>query len=393
LPTLIFDEVVYSRLAQHYVLGEAFFHNHPPLGKYLIALGISLNGFNPVGCRWINALLGSLIPLLVGGIAYQIAPQHRYALIAAGLSALDGLLLVESRYALLNIYVLFFGLLGQWFFLRSRLSSKNQAWLFGAGLSFGTAVAVKWNGLLFLSGAIGVWGTTNIKTVRSLFPKPLNIRQATIFLGVIPLAAYTLLWLPHLTLNPGVNLWQLHQKMFAYHSAISHASHTYCSAWYTWPLMLRPIRYFHQISTLTPDKTVIYDVRAMGNPILWWLATFAIAITLFSLGRRLFQSSHSFSQQDWPLIYCSINYLTSWLPWVFAPRCTFIYHYLPAACFSFLILAWCFHQWLNRNKLRQLAYSGMILIAIAFGFWLPMYLGLPLSPQALRWRLLLTDWL
>ncbi|KAB1987234.1 phospholipid carrier-dependent glycosyltransferase, partial [Haemophilus parainfluenzae] len=41
--TLIFDEVYYVKFAVDYLNGKPFFDAHPPLGKYLIALGIWLS--------------------------------------------------------------------------------------------------------------------------------------------------------------------------------------------------------------------------------------------------------------------------------------------------------------------------------------------------------------
>nr|WP_322505476.1 phospholipid carrier-dependent glycosyltransferase [Chroococcidiopsis cubana] len=49
------------------------------------------------------------------GIAYQLSDRRSYAVIAAIFAAADGLFLVESRYALNNIYLVILGLLGHWF--------------------------------------------------------------------------------------------------------------------------------------------------------------------------------------------------------------------------------------------------------------------------------------
>ncbi|NJL84952.1 MAG: phospholipid carrier-dependent glycosyltransferase [Leptolyngbyaceae cyanobacterium SM1_1_3] len=134
---LVYDEFYFAKFANYYLTSTPFLDGHPPLGKYLIALGIWLSQFNPFGYsvrttvpefgfdlptvsyRWMNALVGSGIPVLVALLAYQLSHRYRYALIAGLLTALDGLLLVESRYALINIYLLTFGLLGQIFFFGS----------------------------------------------------------------------------------------------------------------------------------------------------------------------------------------------------------------------------------------------------------------------------------
>lgn len=130
---LVFDETISGKYAIYYLNSISVFDSHPPLGKYLIALGIWLSQFNPFGYstitnfenfqlatfsyRWLNAIIGSLIPLLVYGIVYKISDRRSYAVIAALFVALDGLLLVESRYALINIHLIFWGLLGHFLFL------------------------------------------------------------------------------------------------------------------------------------------------------------------------------------------------------------------------------------------------------------------------------------
>ncbi|MGB6169255.1 MAG: phospholipid carrier-dependent glycosyltransferase, partial [Geitlerinemataceae cyanobacterium] len=118
--TLVFDEVYYAKYAVNYLNGTEFFDAHPPLGKYCISIGIWLSQFfplnssvttdvagqnlNPFSYRWLNAFIGSFVPLLISGIAYQISHRRSYALISGFLATLEGLWLVESRYALINIY-------------------------------------------------------------------------------------------------------------------------------------------------------------------------------------------------------------------------------------------------------------------------------------------------
>lgn len=131
--TLVFDEVYYVESAINYLIGTPFFDSHPPLGKYLISISIWISSHLPFGndtikqdltnfslssfsYRWLNALTGSLIPLLVSGITYKLSHRWSYSFITSLFVATDGLLLVESRYALINIYLVIFGLLGQFFF-------------------------------------------------------------------------------------------------------------------------------------------------------------------------------------------------------------------------------------------------------------------------------------
>lgn len=177
---IVFDEVYYPEYAQAYLNGLPQFDAHPPLGKYLIALGIQLFGYNPIGYRWVTALVGSLVPGLTCCLVYELAHQrrdrHSWALLAGLFTACDGLLLVESRYGLINIFMVAFGLLSQicifkamqgWALANQALGDRNikampielrrscwWLWLMAAGIFLGAAVAVKWNGMAYGVGIL-----------------------------------------------------------------------------------------------------------------------------------------------------------------------------------------------------------------------------------------------
>jgi dolichyl-phosphate-mannose-protein mannosyltransferase len=84
------------------------------------------------GYRLLNATVGATVPLLVAALAWQIshgcAPARRrlFALLAGGLMAMEGLSLVESRFALINIYWLWFGLVGQLAWVTVRLRERVE---------------------------------------------------------------------------------------------------------------------------------------------------------------------------------------------------------------------------------------------------------------------------
>lgn len=141
---LVFDEVYYAKFANNYLTGTHFFNAHPPLSQYIIAIGIWIGSHLPFGqdtvnsftgsarttwsYRWINAFTGSFIPLVVAALALQINHRRSFALIAALFAAADGLFLVESRYALNNIYLVLFGLLGHLFLLIALNQPKERRW-------------------------------------------------------------------------------------------------------------------------------------------------------------------------------------------------------------------------------------------------------------------------
>src|SRR5690606_5259864 len=94
---------------------------HPPLGKWIIALGMAATGpGSSFGWRATTAILGSLTVLLVYLVALQLTRSRTVAFIAGGLLAIDGLGIVMSRIALLDGILTFFLLLGVLFVLWDR---------------------------------------------------------------------------------------------------------------------------------------------------------------------------------------------------------------------------------------------------------------------------------
>ncbi|ACK69532.1 glycosyl transferase family 39 [Gloeothece citriformis PCC 7424] len=425
--TLVFDEVYYAKFANNYLTGTHFFQSHPPLSQYLIAFGIWLGSHFPASpdtintltgsarstwsYRWLNAFSGSFLPLIVGAIAYQLTSRRSYGLIAALLVALDGLFLVESRYALNNIYLVSFGLLGQLFFLLA-LESKNHQFrlLIFSGIFFGCCVSIKWNGLGFILGTYLILALYQLKNFSQIphlsvflnkLTQPakilnhcqsLKFKNILISLVLIPIVTYTLLWIPHLIMNPQYNFWEVHREIYLFHRKIGGNSpevHRYCSPWYTWLIMWRPVAYFYE------KNEVIYDVHAMGNPLLWWMSSVAIFILLILFLTKLFQSK----QDDWYpseiSLYLLFNYTANLLPWIKVSRCTFLYHYMAAYLFAILALAWMINQWLRSQMLLE-KITGIVMIVViivAFIHWLPIYLGLPLSDLDFKLRLLFRNWI
>jgi dolichyl-phosphate-mannose-protein mannosyltransferase len=494
--TLVFDEVYYAKFGNNYLTGVPFFDGHPPLGKYIIAIGIwigeripffqgQVNGLtgsvmSPISYRWINAFSGSFLPIIVAAIAYQISHRRSFALLAGLFTACDGIFIVEARYALINQYIVIFGLLGQLFLFLSLANQRLRRvfWLVLSGAAFGASCATKWNGLWFLLGTYLMWiiawvnqwlhsfylrtvesdkpGTAyakgegkkqneffteerqtpfegetqknafslfstlllfgnrkiNSKAVKragiQLTPlkklTELNIFQILLFLGIIPAIIYSLLWIPHLQLDPRYGFIEVHKQILGFHERLGNRTnvHPYCSAWYTWPLMIRPMAYFYQTATSLKDPIpvvgpplpaagkVIYDVHAMGNPLLWW---FGAAAILFFLGvliqqfakfwidkKRGFLSTE-LSNETWIILYLLVNYAANLLPWGRVNRCLFIYHYMTAVVFAFLAIAWlvyrCLHSY--NTQIRAVGLTLTFLIIIGLVFWMPIYLGLPLS--------------
>jgi dolichyl-phosphate-mannose-protein mannosyltransferase len=472
--TLVFDEIYYVKFADQYLRGVPFFDGHPPLSKYIIAIGIWIaeklhlgpsigndlaGGFHTTwSYRWTAALTGSLIPIVVAELVRQISQNRRFALMAGSLVALDGLFLVESRYALNNVYLVIFGLLGQlglvlaararmgrWSPTDRRSSIKAQlrslSWLSFAGVAFGASASIKWNGLWFLLGAYGVWAigwlywlTVRFDLLQKIRPNPpgtpieLGIPPRSLFwqlgqlnpvaiglcLGLLPALVYYLIWQPHLWLNPETSFWGLQQQILTYHEQVKSgkAVHPYCSDWVSWLLMQQPVAYFYQLD-IDPTHVLptgaaikptgdVFAVHAMGNPMLWWASTAAtgglLLTTIGSIGR---QFNAGVKRQpaiaplpDFSLVsYVLISYLANLLPWMRVTRCIFLYHYMGSSIFSMIALAWWGDRAWRHPGLRLWVMGLGLLIVAGFGFWLPVYLGLPLPAAEYQARMWSKAWI
>jgi dolichyl-phosphate-mannose-protein mannosyltransferase len=454
--TLVFDEVYYAKFANNYLTQTPFFDGHPPLSKYLIAIGIWIGNRLPWGqntvnmlagstlstfsYRWLNALTGSFIPLVVSAIAFQLNRRRSFALIAGLFAAMDGLFLVESRYALNNVYLVLFGLLGLWFLLLALEShSRRMLWLPLSGVFFVAAFSIKWNGLWFMFGALLLWvlalglrflGSKRYQEseVRSetdsvpLSPlyrlSRLNLFALIVCFAVIPAIFYYVIWIPHIQLNPEFNFVEVQRQILSYHRRVGSGAnvHPYCSTWYSWILMLRPVAYFYQVANspsdplptgnsalvLTPDR-IVYDVHAMGNPPLWWLSSAAIVLTAWSLAKNWRTVLSLASPQPmlqrlparevWTGTFLFVNYVANLLPWIPVSRCVFLYHYMGCSVFATLMLAWLVDRWLKQENARIGALWIILLIGAAFVFWMPIYLGLPLTEQGYQWRMWFRSWI
>nr|MDZ8039980.1 dolichyl-phosphate-mannose--protein O-mannosyl transferase [Nostoc sp. CreGUA01] len=248
----------------------------------------------------------------------------------------------------------------------------------------------------------------------------LNAFQMLFYLGIIPAFIYSLIWIPHLQLDKTYGFIAVHQQILKFHLQMGGNSsdiHPYCAAWYKWPLMIRPMAYYYQtagsinepLPVMGPPLPagpgqVIYDVHGMGNPFLWW---FGVAAILFLSGmlvsqvlipwvkEKRFSVPANLSVDTWIALYLVINYAANLLPWVKVTRCVFIYHYMCAVVFVFLAIAWFVDQCLRSyyQQLRTIGVTITFIIVIAFIFWMPVYLGLPLSPEGYQLRMWFRSWI
>ncbi len=103
---IVFDEVHFVAQGRHYLHGESFLDPHPPLAKLVISLGILLFGDVPFGWRVGNATIGTALVGITYLLGRRLTGSRLVGAIAGACILCDGLYLVDSHYAVIDIVYL-----------------------------------------------------------------------------------------------------------------------------------------------------------------------------------------------------------------------------------------------------------------------------------------------
>lgn len=371
---------------------EAAYVVHPPLGKWILALGQGIFGSDSAfGWRFASALLGVIAVCLVVRIALRLFRSPVLAGVAGCAMALDGMGIVMSRAGLLDNVLAFFILVGFWAVLRDREYSRARLahavaydymtreggtrdvwgprvlyrpWLIVAGLSFGAAMGVKWSGI-YAVAVFGVlvflWGVMARKAVGApLFWGGGVFREGLpAFIQLVPVAviAYLLSWLswfinPHswgrtwaqsadpaeLPLPGAPNavnsFLHYHSMMWDFHHGLD-TPHDYQSQAWAWIVQARPVSFYwkgtEDMSSACPNSECVQAISSIGNIAVWWLGVLAL-VALIGLGIH---------RSDWRAGAIGAGYVALWLPWfVYANRTTFQFYAIVFLPFVVLAVAW-----------------------------------------------------
>jgi dolichyl-phosphate-mannose--protein O-mannosyl transferase len=424
---VVFDEVYFPRFALAYLRHEHFLDLHPPLGKLIFAATAWLAGLDPgftfgsihhpfpdasyVVLRVPPRVAGGVLPLVLVGIALELGVSRFAAFVVGALAVLDNGLLVLSRFALMDPFLLLFGFGALWCWLRGR--SRGWGWLLATGLLCGAAASVKWTGLAFLGlvmlgETVRVWkgpqrglGITRLAVVIALVVAvylasfavhfALTSRTGPDAAFLSPAYQATLLGHP-LAADPAQprlgfagKLIEMHQRMLSGHAAAS--PHPYASRWYDWPFMMRAIAMWTEVK-----DGRIASIHLLGNPAVWWACGYCILLLLANYPPRLFnlalaRTGPTPTGSETAIV---VAYLANLLPFVPIARPMFVYHYMPAMCCALIGVG----LLLDRCG-RDAHWLGALLVLLAaagFVYFAPLTYGLPLPPADFDARMWLRGW-
>ena len=412
---------------------------HPPLAKQLMGIGEFFFGYTPWGWRLTGAVLGIATVLLIMGIAYRIA-STRVAFFAGLIATCDGVLLVASRTALLDIYQVFFIVLAAYLLLRdaeqmdtryARVGAENRIndciygprmgfrwWRFAAGLAIGGALSIKWSGLFY----IAFFGLMSVmldlaRRWRYKVNKPVvgTLRWDTLpamaSLIVVPIATYVFSWrawfadetsvyrhaatagvldgkgIPDFLPDSLRNWIYYHQSVLHFHSELTNSNghhHPWESKPWEWIVSWRPMLYYDD----TVDG-IHHAVYLFGTPTIWWVCAPAMLWALWRLIRH----------QEGRWVFPVVGFAAGFLPW-FLELDRQMYFFYATALVPFLALSLAMilgdvARWQpakDPKTGRALAWGYMVAIIACFIFFMPLMYAMPLSEYWWDMHMWLPSW-
>ncbi len=429
---------------------------HPPVGKWMIALGEHLFGVQSAfGWRFSAALVGTLSVLLVARIGRRLLGSTLLGTTAGLLLAVDGLHLVMSRTGILDIFLGFWVLVAFGLLLidrdssrarlaaalaRSRAGSRGGAgrlggggplgvrlwwrpWRFAAAVALGLAYGVKWSGLypmaVFLLMSVlwdvsarrraglaqwwsGLW-RDGVPAALVALPTVVVVYTAS-WVGWFASSAGHLRnwaaenpdegvqWLP-----PALrSLWKYHQDMWGFHTGLD-SPHAYESSPWAWMVQGRPTSFYYQGQAQGLEgcgaDSCTEAITSLGNPVVWWAGCVALLVLLFCWALR----------RDWRAGALLAGVAAGWLPWfTVGDRTIFQFYAVVFAPFVVLGLAYCCGLLLGpragasrgRRAGGAAAGGGLVVLAlVAASYFWPVWTAQLITYDAWRARMWFASWI
>jgi dolichyl-phosphate-mannose--protein O-mannosyl transferase len=443
---IIFDEVYYANEGHSMLVhGSEWdleknvpkFVVHPPMGKWLIAAGIKVFGFDAFGWRIAAAVAGVASVVILVRVGRRLFASTLLGCTAGLLMSLDGLHFVSSRTALLDIFLMTF-VLGSFACLLLDRDRRRVRWLaaletgidptrqrpdFGkpwlriaAALLAGCALAVKWSALwyilLFLvllvvweQGAQRAAGVP--RHLRWGFDRLSQLGGALSAFGFLTLAVYLTSWAGwfaddkathrHWLRDQGEgeqpvlgalrNLYEYHSQAYAFHTTLT-SEHQYQSWPWQWLLLGRPVAYYWSDAGTCGAPNCAAEILLLGTPLLWWTFIPALlAVLWYAMSRRDWRA--------WTILATAGAGILPWFLYELDGRTMFYFYAVPSTPFLVLAVTMMLGMIIGppgADQFRRttgiaVAAVYVVGVALCFAYFYPIYVGESLSYDAWHARM------
>ncbi len=186
--------------------------------------------------------------------------------------------------------------------------------------------------------------------------------------------------------------------MWEFNTTLS-SPHTYQSNPWSWLVQSRPVSYFYESPKAGQDgcpmdatEKCAREVLALGTPLLWWTACFALLYLLYRWALR----------RDWRAgaVLCAVA--AGYLPWfMWQERTIFVFYavvFVPFLCLAVAMLLGAILGRPGASERRRVVGAvgaGTLFLFIVWNFiyFFPIYTGQPIPMDAWRNRMWFDTWI
>ena len=379
-----FDEEPFVKNAHNYALGLPDTNDHPPFGKMLIGLGMTIFGFNSLGWRFIPLCFGLQTVVLSYWLGRTIFRDKRAGWMAAAFIAADGFFISYSRSGLLDgtmVTLILWSLV-------AAVSASTWRGVIVSAILIGLATSIKWIAIV-----AGLPAAVAILVMRRVDPR------MVLWLGLAPLVHF-LVWTGALGMTGKANdyqaTWTVMKDLFVHHLDLGHYKNELSSSWWGWPILRKPV-----VIKLSDAGALKRYSSSVGNLVFWCTVTIsAVAIpllTLFILARtklKRFWLEFFGPQLTKSVLVMLLGWYTFIVPWIATSstrgKYTFSHYYLPSYAFGVIMWAGIL-AYLERKRPNWAV--GFIGLALAVSiYYAPVWGEFPMTTAAANHRLFIVSW-
>ncbi|MEU0395009.1 phospholipid carrier-dependent glycosyltransferase [Streptomyces sp. NPDC006208] len=303
-----------------------------------------------------------------------------------------------------------------------------RPWRLATGVLLGLAAGTKWNGLYVMAAFCVMsvlWDVGSRRTAGAVRPYVAVLKKDLLpaFVSTVPvaIATYIATWTGWIVTDKGYHrdwatkgagqdsswswlfpdwwrsLWHYETQVFDFHVKLT-SGHTYESNPWSWLVLGRPVSYYYEdpkpgtrgCPADAVDKCAS-EVLALGTPLLWWAACFALCYVLW---RWLFR-------RDWRAGAILCGFLAGWVPWLhYQERTIFVFYAVVFVPFLCLAVAMMIGAILGppgsdeRRRAIGAIGAGVLVLLIVWNFiyFYPIYTGQTIPLDEWRNRMWLDTW-